>query len=279
VIDKITRNFVPIAVNLYQVRDAKNEIGDFFRAARAQKSQYQGFWIVAPDGKVLVGHQEHSDEVQQWTGEVLAAIDGALAKAGPLAARHAEPRDVLPFWGKEVQKDGSVTLALWVRDFVQGKGIGNGAIDAVTLTAKQWQEFAPPEPVTGKTWHLPAKLASEFSRCLSTVSDKATMPTPDEVTEIDFTGTVARVKDGIATISYAGRIVALHTHTFNKKYVNVVGAKLQGVGTYDVAKKEMISLLWVFEGGSRLVQETSISPLAAVVEWQRDAKANKAGKR
>lgn len=266
---------MPIAVNLYEVRDAKNEIGDFFRAARAQKSQYQGFWVIAPDGKVLVGHQEHSEEVRKWTAEVLAAIDSALEKAGELTARHPEPKDVLPFWGKNVQKDGSVTLALWTRYFAQGRGIGNGAIDAVTFTPKQWQEFAPPDPAKGKTWHIPTKLASEFSRCLSTVSDKATMPTPDDVTEVDFTGTVARVKDGIATISYAGGIRALHTHPFNKKYVTVVAAKLQGIGTYDVAKKEMISLLWVFDGGGRLVQETSVSPLAAVVEWQRDVNSGR----
>jgi hypothetical protein len=266
---------VPIAVNLYKVRDAKNEVGDFFRAARAQKDQYQGFWVIAADGKVLVGHQEHSDEVRKWTAEVRAAIDTALAKSGPLTARNPEPRDVLPFWGKDVQKDGSVTLAIWTRYFSQGKGIGNGAIDAVTLTDKQWREFAPPDVTTGKTWHIPAKLASEFSRCLSTVSDKATMPTPAEVTEVDFGGTVARVKDGIATLSYAGRISALHTHPFNKKYVTSVGARLRGIGSYDVAKKAMISLLWVLEGGGHLVQDTSVSPLAAVVEWQRDAQAVK----
>jgi hypothetical protein len=266
---------VPIAVNLFQVEDAKNEAGDYFRAARKQKNQYQGFWIVAPDGKVLAGHQEHSEEVPKWTAEVMATIDAALVKAGPLTARDPEPKDLLPFWGKDVRKDGSVTLAISIRYFFQGRGIGNGAIDAVTLTAKQWQEFAPPEAAKGKTWHIPAKLASEFSRCLSTMSDKATMPTPDEVTEVDITGTVARVKDGIATISYAGRISALHTHPFVKNYVTTAGAKLRGVGTYDVAKKEMVALLWVLEGGGRLVKETEVSPLAAVVEWQRDAKVAK----
>ena len=56
-------------------------------------------------------------------------------------------------------------------------------------------------------------------------------------------------------------------------------AKLRGTGTYDVEKKEMVSLLWVLEGGSRLVQEKSDNPLAAVVEWQRDAGVDKAAKR
>jgi hypothetical protein len=270
---------VPIAVNVYEIRDAKNEAGDFFRSAQKQKNQYQGFWIVTPGGKVLAGHHEHSEEVQKWTAEVMSAIDDALAKAGPLTSRHPEPKDVLPYWGKDVHQDGSVTLALWTRYMHQGKGIGKGAIDAVTFTKTQWQEFAPPDPVKGKAWHLPAKLAQEFSRCLSTVSDKATMPTPDEVTEVDFTGTVARVKDGIATISYAGRIAALHTHTFNKKYVNTVRARLRGIATYDVAKQEMVSLLWILEGSSRAVEATSEGPLAAVIEWRRDARPEKSAKR
>src|SRR5207302_4679147 len=133
--------------------------------------------------------------------------------------RKFDPKDVLPEWGKGVQKDGSVTLAIWTRYFFQGKGIATGAIDAVTWSAEQWKEFAPPDPVKGKTWSLPGKQAKEFSRCLSTVSDKSSMPTPEEVTEVDITGTVARVKDGTATLTYSGRIAALHTHPFNKKYV------------------------------------------------------------
>jgi hypothetical protein len=82
---------------------------------------------------------------------------------------------------------------------------------------------------------------------------------------------VSRVRDGIATLSYTGRIAALHTNPFNKKYVYTSKATLCGVGTYDISKKEMVSLLWIFEGSSRLLQEDSPHPLAAVVEWRRDA--------
>ena len=78
--------------------------------------------------------------------------------------------------------------------------------------------------------------------------------TPRQVAEQYARRTAEELTADHASVRLAGRIVALHTHPFNKKYVNVVGAKLQGVGTYDVAKKEMISLLWVFEGGSRLVK-------------------------
>ena len=272
-IEKITRNFVPIAANLYKIRDSKDAAGELFRSAQKQKDQYQGFWIMTPDGKVLSAHHEHSD--YRWTEEVLAAIDDGIDKAGPIKPRNPQPKDVLPEWGKGVQKDGKVTLAIWTRYFVQGKGLNTGAIDAVTWSAKEWQAFAPPEPSAGKTWRIPADMGAEFSRCLSTVSDKSMMPSPDDVTKVDLNGSVSRVSDGMATLSFTGHIAALHTHTFNKKYVYRSKATLTGVGTYDIAKKEMVSLLWIFEGSSRLIGETTPHPLAAVVEWRRGADAGK----
>jgi hypothetical protein len=228
---------------------------------------------------VLVGHQDHSEK--KWTEDVLAAIDEALDKAGKLTPRQVEPKDVLPHWGKGVQDDGSVTLAMYMRFWHQGRGIGQGAIDAVTFSEKDWKEFTPPEPKAGKTWDIPVKLGKEFCRCLSVVSDKGTMPTPDEVTEVDFSGTVTRVKGGLASLTYTGKIAALHTHPFNKNYVNTVQATLRGIGTYDVEKKEMVSLLWILDGAARNVKppEKGDRPLASVVEWQRDAKLEKAPKR
>ena len=269
-IEKISRNFVPVAANLYKIRDSKDDAGELFRSARKQKNQYQGFWIIAPDGKVLSAHHEHSEK--GWTQEVLAAIDEGIDKAGTIKPRQPEPKDVLPNWGKGVQKDGSVTVAIWTRFMHQGRGTGTGAIDAITWTAKEWEEFTPTEPVKGNNWKIPEKIAAQFSRCLSAVSDKSTMPSPDEVTEVAMAGQVQRVKDGIATISYIGHISAQHTNPFNKKYTYTYKAVMHGVGTYDIAKKEMVSLLWVFEGQNRLIQETTLHPLAAVVEWRRDAR-------
>lgn len=243
----MTRNFVPIAVNLYKIREAKDAAGDYFRAAQQQKNMYQGLWIVGTDGKVLATHGGFKKH-ETWNDEVLATIHAALDRTGPLAARHPEPKDVLPRWGKGVADDGSVTLACQMRYFFEGKGIGQGAIDAATFSAKDFQAFAPPQAVAGKTWRLPSKVACDFSRCLSIVSDKSTMPTPSDVTEVDFAGSVECVRDGIATLRYTGRIAALHTNPFNKKYVSKAHATMRGTGMYDVRKKEMVSLLWIFEG-------------------------------
>jgi hypothetical protein len=263
---------VPVAVNLYKIREAKDEAGDFFREARRQKSQYQGIWIVAPDGKLLAAHEKYKD-VKTWADELLATIDAALRGAGKLSDRHPEPRDIAPYWGKGVAPGGTVTLACQMRYFFRGKGIGQGAIDAAVFSAKDWRAFAPPEATVGKKWALPGKVASEFSRCLSFASDQSTMPKPNEVTEVEIDGTVERVKNGLATLTYTGHIATLHTQPFTKA-VTRAGAKMNGIAVYDTTKEEMVSLLWTFEGASRSVQPPArdATPLAAVVEWRRDTK-------
>src|SRR5207244_4073580 len=99
----ISTNFVPVAVNLYKIRKVRDEGGDFFRAVQKQKDQYQGFWIVAPDGKVLSAHHEHSEKM--WVQEVRAALRAGIAAFGPIAPRRPAWRDPLPLRGRGVQPD------------------------------------------------------------------------------------------------------------------------------------------------------------------------------
>jgi hypothetical protein len=73
VIQRVTTSFVPVAVNLYKVRQAKDAGGELFRSVRRQKDQYQGIWIVSPAGKVLAGHHEFQSR-ETWTKEVLDTL-------------------------------------------------------------------------------------------------------------------------------------------------------------------------------------------------------------
>jgi hypothetical protein len=50
VIRQVTSDLVPVAVNLYKVRAAKDASGELFRSIQRQKDQYQGIWIVSPEG-------------------------------------------------------------------------------------------------------------------------------------------------------------------------------------------------------------------------------------
>jgi hypothetical protein len=275
VVEKISNNFIPVAVNRYRVRERKDEAGDFFRSAVEQMKmkQEQGVWIVAPDGQVLTGLMEPKD-VRTWTKEVLAAIDEGAKKAGPLAERQHEAKDALPTWGNGVQPDGSVTLALCMRDYEGGKGIGQGAVDALTFAPKEWQDFTPPSAEPGRWWRLSKAVACQFSRCLSVRSDRSSMPLPHEVTAVEITGSVAKVKEGLVTVTYTGHIAAVHRHTFKKDKTNRAGARMRGYAVYDVDRQEMVSLTWVFEGTYRDFppHDKQDRPLAAVVEWHRDGK-------
>jgi hypothetical protein len=98
VIQRVTTSFVPVAVNLYKVRQAKDPGGELFRSVQRQKDQYQGIWIVSPAGKVLAGHHEFRSR-DTWTQEVLDTANTALKTFGGVLPRHVKSADPLPFRG------------------------------------------------------------------------------------------------------------------------------------------------------------------------------------
>ena len=238
-----------------------------------QKQMYQGMWIVDNDGKVVASHGQFEEDAKKWTRQVADLLDDGLRKSGAKAdPRAPRTKDLLPLRGKGVQADGKVTLALSTRYLHQGKGLDFGVFDTIHLTSKQFAEFAPPKTKVGETWKLSKDAATQFSRCLSVFSDQSNMPLPREVTDVEFTGAVAALKDGKATLTFAGRIAAVHEHTFLKGKTNQAKATLRGIAVYDVEKKELQSLHAVLEGTYRQFQpyDKEDNPLAACVEWVRE---------
>jgi hypothetical protein len=271
VITAIAQNFVPVATNLYKIRARKDEAGDFFRAVQKKKDQYQGFWIVTPQGDVLAAHHEVRNE-KNWTGEVLAAINEGLRRAGPLPLRQVEPRELLPLRGKGVQEDGSVSLALYVRSFEKGRPANHqGVFDTIELTAQEWKEFVPPEATPGASWEISQTVASKLSRGLSFYSDQSTMPRPNEVTQVELIAKVAEVRRGVAIFTLQGQIAAVHTHPFEKGKTNRSQAQFLGVATYDLDGRDMRYLLLYGTGTYRNFQpyDRDVTPLGFVAEWQR----------
>src|SRR5438552_11533057 len=106
VIHRVTTNFVPVAVNLYKVRQAEDAGGELFRSVQRQKDQYQGIWIVAPEGKVLAGHHTIKNH-KTWSQEVIETMDAALVSFGPVGPRSEKPANPLPDRGHGVQTEGS----------------------------------------------------------------------------------------------------------------------------------------------------------------------------
>jgi hypothetical protein len=205
---------VPVALNLYVIREAKDAAGDFFRSVQRQHDHYQGIWIASPEGKVLSslktvkpdGTAYVPDTTEAWTQAVLLALDDGIKAFGPVERRCVERTDPLPFRGCGCRPDGSVMLAVtdrWMPD--RGvKGVPNdpahkaaASFDSFTLTSAEWATLAPPKTTDGHEWTVPEVTARKFCALLST-RDKI-FRDPKEVTAVRIAGRCNRWKTALLT--------------------------------------------------------------------------------
>src|SRR5207253_2325290 len=120
VIRLISRNVIPVALNLYEIRKAPGEAGDFFRAVQKQKpEQYQGLYMVNADGKVLANHHNYKSE-KTWPQEVLKDLEPGLRAFGAIKPRDVTRVDPLPQRGVGFVKDGGVCLGVFLRYSIKG---------------------------------------------------------------------------------------------------------------------------------------------------------------
>ena len=137
----ISRNSVPVALNLYEIRKAEGPGGDFFRAVQKQRpAQYQGLYLVSPDGKVLASHQDFKSH-KTWAKEVLADLEPGLEAFGAVKPREAERADPLPHRGVGVMPDGGVCLGVYLRFAIKGiplRELPNPTIDSLVLAEDEW---------------------------------------------------------------------------------------------------------------------------------------------
>lgn len=284
--------FVPVAVNLYKIREAKDTGGALFRSIESQKPQYQGLWTVSPDGRALSAHQNFKSDAT-WTQEVLDTLAAGLKLFGPVEARQRREVNPLPYRGTGVQTDGSISMALYGR-YMRGGGIrtapasissrsrwmwegemkpdGPPVIDTLTLTAAECAQLSPPTATVGTEWSFPAGIARKLVRALSPNSDQSTMPRPEEATVAELKASVDSVKGGVARIRLAGRWAMKHLYDGKASYGWAEG---EGVVTYDLKRKCIRTLLVVLHGAYRMAPpyDKEDRPTGAVVEWRRDSPA------
>ena len=287
IIRRVTASFVPVAVNLYKVRDAKDAGGTLFRSVQRQKDQYQGIWIVGPQGNVLAGHHEIKSP-ETWVQEVSETIDAALNAFGPVSARQVKSTDPLPFRGRGVRSDGSVCLAITCRQMMGGgrqnapadvaasrRWVWDGAlrpdgppvIDSLNLTADEWAALAPPKVDVGTTWSVPDALARRYCRVLIPSSDQSAMPRPEDAKRAEVKATVESVEGGVVRIRLAGAWEALHLQEGDAKRPLHGSATAEGIAIYDFKHRSMRSLLVIFSGSYVRPPDDEVNLTGAVVEW------------
>jgi len=273
---------VPVALNLYGIRDAKGAGGDFFRSVRGQKMQYQGLWVVSPDGRVLSAPTAAVTPAGV-TKEVLAGMESGLKEFGTIAPRRVSPTNSLPYRGIGVRPEGSVTLAvadrlLLIKDLsqkVHPSQIGGISLGSVTLSAADWSALAAPDARAGSKWTIPEEIGRRFFPLLN-VGD-VWFRDPGDVAEVRLVGRVASVRDGIAYLVYGGHIEGIHLLTKNEGGVGQsIATKMKmigGMGAYDMRAGQMLSLTWVWDGLYEYFHNSSTPGntmrFGAVVEWRQ----------
>jgi hypothetical protein len=260
---------VPVALNLYKIREQKDAAGDFFKSLQKQKSNYQGFWIANADGKLIAAHQQFKDH-KTWTQEVIETLDGAIKDFGPVEPRTARVVDPLPFRGVGVQPDGRHCLSVYFCVLYHGKREAPPNIDSILLTPAELAALAPAKLEAGVEGTVPEAIARKFCRAISASSDTSHMPGPEDVTSVEMKAKVESVDGGVARVRLTGKWEAVKVEIYDpKKRPTYSTSSAEGLLTVDLEKKTPTSLLMVFGGTWRNVTPYD-APVAsaAVVEWK-----------
>lgn len=277
VIRCISTNFVPVALNLYKIRTAEDAGGDFFRSVQKQRpAQYQGLYVVTPDGDVLASHQNFKSE-KTWSQEVLASLNAGLKAFGEVTPRSAKVAEPFPFRGIGVRDDGSVSLATYSRYMLLGlrpEGLGASRRDSLKLSDEEWDMLVPADIVGERKWTIAEGVARKFGLVLNPAGDSVYVPRPEEVSAVRITGKVDLVKDDIAYLIFEGEITATHAGTRESGTEGKIcggEASCTGVGTYDVKAHRMLSLTWIWQGSwhSFATGDAPSVKFGTAVEWRR----------
>ncbi|MCI0681034.1 MAG: hypothetical protein L0Y71_02930 [Gemmataceae bacterium] len=288
---------MPAALNLYRVREAADGSRQLFLSIQRQKDQYQGIWIVSPEGKVLAGRHDYKD-FKNAARELLDTIDTGLAAFGPVKPRPVDTikttsaetiAALLPSRGKGVRQDGSVDLALYVRQVLGGgrdtlpPGIeagrawlwdgkyrtdGPAVIDSVSLSSAAWRALAPKEVKPGARWSAPENVAREFTRLLTASSDQSAMPRPEDAKLAKLDCEVESVAGGVVHIRLSGNWNMVHAIEGDKSRLLYGAAAARGRAVYDVGAAAMRSFVLVFDGTVRHGRSNAApNRTGAVAEW------------
>jgi hypothetical protein len=268
-----------VALDHATYRHAKGPGGDLFRDVLWVGNMYQGVYVVSPEsgGKLLVYSAWESEEKngKSWKQELLDAMDEALKSFGPVSKRSVSLKAVDPFRdrGAGVRPDGSVCLALYLGQIIDGRG-QNYASDNVTLSAKEWDAFRPPRTDVGTRWSVPDHVATKFGRALA-LADTTSIPSPEDLKVEELKGVVESTKGGQARVRLAGRWEApgySDKQDIGNRYV--ASATAEGIAIYDLRKQGLISLLMVFSGKANMNADLEDGPVltGAVVEWRSEEK-------
>jgi hypothetical protein len=267
---------VPVALNLYKIRDKKGPAGDFFRDVQKQRpEQYQGIYVVSPAGKVLSNQAKEPARPKTWTQDLLDVLDRGVKAYGDVTTRKVKVVDPQPYRGAGVRSDESIVLAVytrWMLFGVERRGLGTPTFDSIELTSTQVASLSLASSEKGATWQVPPGVVKQLHKALSATSDKSTLARANEVDQATLKGKVERIEAGIAYLSFEGKLAGEHAGNFdpNKGKKTKADLSLTGVGTCEARTGKLLSLTLVGDGSFRgFPPYNGAQRFGAVIEWQR----------
>ena len=266
IIDRIASTMVPVAVDRWKAEDPKTREAQFLQPFLKRNPAKGSPCIYSPEGKVL--GEFHGFDFARMKN----VIDDALKAFGPVEPRKVKPVEIHPYRGKGVMRDGSVSLAEYVRVSEESLGFFNAkspVISSVTLSERELGAFASQNPVVGAKWAVPESVAKKLARITSPACYQHA-PQPDWVTGVRIDAEVQAIKDGAAWLRYEGRISS--AHPVRDKTVSDQETKLTGYAEYDLKTKQLRRLLLIGSGTLRWPEDPKkIVTFDALVEWVREA--------
>lgn len=262
IIDRIASTMIPVAVDRWKAEDPKTKEAQFLQPFLKKNPAKGSPCIYSPEGTVLGDFQGYD------FGRMKQVIDDALKAFGPVKPRKVKPVETHPYRGKGMMRDGSVSLAEYVRLSDESLGFFDAkspVISSVTLSGKEFMAFAPQKPVVGAKWAVAESVAKRLARVTSPACYQHA-PQPDWVTSVRIDAEVQAIKEGAAWLRYEGRISS--AHSVRSKTVSDQEIKLTGFGVYDIEAKQLRRLLLIGSGTLRWPDDPKkLVTFDALVEW------------
>ena len=268
VIQTVSSMFIPVAMNLYKLRADRGPGGDLFRSVQKQMDQYQGFWVISPEGKALgINYDRKNDPSVSENRQVSIMLENGLKSFGSLKPRDVRPTDLLPYRGKGIRPDGSVTLALYGRLLHNGQSDGPMMLDSVTLGAFDWEHFVPAQKSEGQRWAIPDPIARSLALSVLSPGDSGGQFRPEDFVQAELQAKVESIKGGKARILLSGKWRAEGLYGGEKGHPHAASATADGFAVYDMEKKSMRSVFLLFSGKVWSNSEQLARSTGGVLEW------------
>jgi|GEM_PF-7055436 hypothetical protein len=193
VIERISQTMVPVVLDYQKVLNRNSREARFLLPMMKEKAKddLQGFWLFTPAGKNL-GHGVGFVKMKEKT---MRMIDNALDAFGTVEPRRFEKVELNPHRGIGFRTDGSVRLAEYVRRRDRSN-ISSPVISSVSLSAQEFQAFAPSTTARKNEWTVPIPVARKLCRIASPMCYQHA-PQPDWVKVVTLRAKTGTVSNGL----------------------------------------------------------------------------------